>query len=438
MDLFLNAARKSADYTKLVKYLCADNNLPALVTGVSHIHKAHFISALVREKIKLPVLVIAESEGEAQKLCLDINMMSGENTALLYPAKELMLGSVEAASREYEHKRIFALSAMSDGTCGAVICSAEAAAQLTIPPEELAARTINISEGDEISQEELVARLNAAGYSRADLIEGAGQYSVRGGIIDVFPPSSVKPFRIELWGDSVDSISEFDTDTQRRTEERENICISPACETLFDSAGELCARIEKMAAKLRGKRAEELKRNFLDDVSKIRSGVTLHSTDKYFPLCYDKEATVFDYAGSVFVCENVTVRESFRSAALQHTEDLKILFDEGKVCKGNERFMLTKSELYGALDSRTAVYFDAFMRGGGLELGTMINVQSAVQTSPWSGEYKLLEEELGSFLGRGYSCVVFAGTDKGAHTLASDLIDVGCGAGYCAATSAPV
>lgn len=438
MDFFLNAARQNADYLKLAKYLETDTPLPALVTGVSHIHKAHFITALLREKIQLPVLVIAESEGEAQKLCLDINMMTGENTALLYPAKELVLGGVEAASREYEHKRIFALSAMADGTCGAVICSAEAAAQLTIPPDELERRTVNISEGDEISQDEIVARLTAAGFVRTDLIEGAGQFSVRGGIIDVFPPSSIKPFRIELWGDSVDSISEFDPDTQRRTEGRETICISPACETLFDSDAELCARIERMVSKIRGKRAEELRRGFMDDVEKLRGGVSLHSTDRYFPLCYDSEATVFDYAKSVFVCENVTVRESYRATALQHVEDLKILSDDGRVCKGNERFMLTKSELYSALDGRTRVYFDSFMRGGGMELGTVINVRAAVQTSPWSGEYKLLEEEMSGYLSRGFSCLVFAGTDKGAHTLASDLIDDGFSAVYSAEPSTPV
>ncbi|MBQ9948422.1 MAG: transcription-repair coupling factor, partial [Oscillospiraceae bacterium] len=228
MEFFLKAAEQNTEYNRLCKYIDEHNPLPALVTGLSHIHKSHFIAALLSKAELLPVLVIAESEGEAQKLCLDINTMSGEEKALLYPAKEMALGNYEAASREYEHKRIFALNAMLSGKCSAVICSPEAAGQLTIPPDELEKRNISLEEGQDIPQDELVQRFLSAGYSRADLIEGAGQFSVRGGIIDVFPPSSSTPYRIELWGDTIDSIAEFDLDTQRRTESHDSVCISPA------------------------------------------------------------------------------------------------------------------------------------------------------------------------------------------------------------------
>ncbi|MGN1120511.1 MAG: transcription-repair coupling factor [Oscillospiraceae bacterium] len=436
MDFFVKAAQKNADYLRLQKYLSTNNPLPALVTGVSHIHKAHFISALLEGCAK-SVLVLAESEGEAQKLCTDINSMCGRQAALLYPAKELALGGFDAASREYEHKRIFALSAMLSGSCEAVVCSAEAAAQLTIPPEELQARTLTLSEGDEITIEAIAAKLTAAGYSRTDMIEGAGQFSVRGGIVDVFPPSCENPCRIELWGDSVDSISLFDTDTQRRTEALPEVRISPAAETLFDSPEVLCERIEGLVKTLRGKKAEALRGSFLDDVQKIRSGIALHNTDRYFPLCYSLESTVFDYARTVIVCENTQTRESFRGAALQHVEDLRVLTDENRLCKGLERFMLTKNELNDLLNRRARIYFDTFLRGAGLELGTIINVASAVQTSPWSGEYKLLEEELANYLERGFACLIFAGTDKGAKNLADDLCDDGFSAVYTADPKAP-
>lgn len=435
MNFFVNAARQNPDFVRLQNYLGESKNvlpgarvLPALVTGVSHIHKAHFIAALVDSDT--PALVIAESEGEAQKLCLDINMMLGENAALLYPEKEFVLADAEAASREYEHKRIFALNALLNKSCRAVICSASAAAQLTIPPEELKKRTVTLSGEDEVSLDDLVSRLIAAGYSRADMIEGAGQFSVRGGIVDVFPPSSAAPYRIELWGDSIDNMAEFDIETQRRTNSLDKLSVSPARETLFNSNEELCERIEALSKKLRGKKAEDIKSRLGEDMKKLRGGMELHSTDRFFPLCYDEEATVFDYAEQVFVCENTTVRESFRGAALQHAEDLKILVDEARICKGLDRFMLTKAELYSLLESRTRVYFDSFVRGGGLELGTIINVHGAVQTGTWSGEYKVLEDELKNFLDKKMCCFIFAGTEKGAKNLAQDLINDGFNAEY--------
>lgn len=438
MNFFIKAAEKNREYQQLRGYLNQHNPLPALVTGLSHIHKAHFIAALLSDEQLAPVLVIAESEGEAQRLCLDINAMCGEQKALLYPARELALGNYEAASREYEHKRIYALNAMLNGACGCVICSPEAAGQLTIPPEQLQKRTVSLTAGQELPQEQLVQRLISAGYSRCDMIEGAGQFSVRGGIVDVFPPSAETPYRIELWGDTIDSISEFDTETQRRTANHEDIRISPAAEALFDSSESLCEKIEAIMKKLRGKYADSAREMLAADAAKLRGGIELHSTDKYFPLCYEEEATVFDYANAVFICENSSVREGYRGIALQHTEDLKILLEEGHICKGLDRFMLTKNELYAELESRAAVYFDTFIRGGGIKLGVIIDVQGAIQTSPWSGEYKLLQDELRSYLPRGFCCVVFGGTEKGAKTLADDLADDGFDAVFSAAPDEPL
>lgn len=428
MNFFINAARQNPDFVRLQKYLESNNSLPALVTGVSHIHKAHFTAALLCEG--KPALVIAESEGEAQKLVNDINMLLGEDAVLLYPEKDLMLNDSGAASREYEHKRIFALNALRHGSCKGVVCSAAAAAQFTIPKSELEKRTVTLSAEGEISIEALVERLNAAGYSRADMVEGAGQYSVRGGIVDIFSPGSAAPYRVELWGDSIDSLCEFDPESQRRTRSLESIEITPAAETLFDSKEVLCEKIEGLLKKIRSKKSDALRERLSEDIKKLRGGLELFSMDRFFSLCYDEESTVFDYIDRVFVCENTSVRESFRGASLQHAEDLKILTDDGKICKGLDRFQMTKAELYSALDNKTKVYFDSFVRGGGLRLGTMINVDQAVQNAPWSGEYKLLEDELRGILGKGQCCFIFAGTEKGAVNLAQDLKEDGFNADY--------
>lgn len=438
MDLFYNAAGLIPEFQRLSKYLDEKQKLPALVTGVSHIHKAHFIGALLRKEALRPVLTIAENEAEAQRLCTDINSMYGAGTALLYPAKELLLGDYEAASREYEHKRIFALSAMLNGECSTVICSPEAAAQLTIPPDVLKARTITLSQDMDIPLDDLTAGLIAAGYSRCDLIEGPGQFSVRGGIVDIFPPSSAAPCRLELWGDTIDSLTYFDLETQRRTEPIESIRISPAAEVLFTSSEELCGRIEALAKKLRGRNAAEMRERLEQDCQKLRGGISLSTVDRFFPLCYDKEATIFDYANALFVCENTLVRENYRAIAAQHAEDLRIQTEEKRICRGLDRFMLTKNELYSEIDERVCAYFDTFIRGRDMQLGLLLDLQGAIQTSPWSGELAVLQTELQNYLDMGFSCVIFSGTEKGAHTLASDLQDEGFKADLAADPEKPV
>lgn len=430
MNFFINAARQNKDFSRLEKYLNGNNPLPALVTGVSAIHKAHFISALLSEKRAQKTVVVMKNESDAVKLCADINMLLGENAALLCPEKEMILADAEAASREYEHKRINSLLALLEGKCKAVVCSAAAAVQLTIPPEELKNHTLVISQGDEIDKDELVKKLLASGYSRAEQVDGNGQFSVRGGIVDVFSPSGAAPFRMEFFGDEIDSLGEFDLETQRRTKALDKIEISPARETLFENSEVLCERIEALSKKLRGKSAERVRERLEKDVRKIKDGGFPSSIDRYFPLCYNTEVTVFDYAQSVFVCENTAVRESIRAASLQHSEDLKILLDEAKICKGIDRFMLARNEAYELLKAKANVYFESFLSGGGLSLGISVNVGDAVQTSPWSGEYKILEDETRGLLEKNYCCFIFAGTKKGAQNLADDLKDDGINAEF--------
>ena len=429
MNFFINAAKQNKDFSRLEKYLEGNNPLPALVTGVSAIHKAHFIAGLLSENAKKTVVVM-KNESDAVKLCADINMLLGENAALLCPEKEMILADAEASSREYEHKRINSLSSLINGGCRAVVCSAAAAIQLTIPPEELKNHTFKIARGDEIDKDELIARLIAAGYSRASQIDGNGQFSVRGGIVDVFPPSSSAPFRMEFFGDEIDSLGVFDLETQRRTDSLEKIEISPARETLFESDEILCEKIEKLSKKLRGKNVDKIRERLEKDIQRVRDGGCPSNPDRYFPLCYDKEATVFDYAENVFICDNTAVREGIRAAALQHTEDLKILLDEAKICKGLDRYMLTRNEAYELIAKKTRVYFEAFLSGGGLELGTAINISDAVQTAPWSGEYKILEDEMCGLLEKNYCCFIFAGTKKGAQNLAEDLKEDGFNAEF--------
>lgn len=429
MNFFVNAALKNPYFPKLLTYLDSNNSLPAMVTGVSHICKAHFLAALIaRLPADEPALIIAESEGEAQKLCSDINMMLGCNSVSLYPEKEMIFA--DASSREYEQKRIFALSNLQNRVCRAVICSPIAAGQFTIPPEELKKRTITLTPETEMPLEELISRLIAAGYSRSDMIEGAGQFSVRGGIVDIFPPSSSVPCRAEFFGDEIDSLSEFDLESQRRTNSLTRLAISPARETLFDNNEMLCQKLESVAKNLRGKSSEIARQAILNEIDAIRGGATPQAIDRFFPLCYETQATVFDYAKSVFVCENTSTREAFRGAFLQHIEYLKILVDEGKICKGPDKFMQTKSEFYAILNNRTRVYFDNFIRGGGLELGTIINVTGAVQNAMWSGEYKVLLQDLEHILAKNGCAFIFAGTEKGAKNLAADLAAEGINAEF--------
>ena len=150
MELLKNMADTLTEYKKSVDHILSDKPVPLLVTGLSHIHKAHFLASLSYEKIPSPILVITESEASAAKLTEDINTMCGDMSAYQFPASDLTLTDTEAQSQEYEHRRIETLSAALSGKAKLIISSSEAAVQLTVPKDVLKKHTVTLKAGDEI------------------------------------------------------------------------------------------------------------------------------------------------------------------------------------------------------------------------------------------------------------------------------------------------
>ena len=423
MNFFLSVAGQIPEYRNLARHIKAgvSDLLPVLVTGLSHVHKAHFLAALsLEEGVGFPILALAETESEAMRLCEDINTFTGaSDTASVYPAKDLNLSGFETGSREYEHRRLNVLSNILSGKIKIVLATPEAAGQFTIPPETLLERTVTIKQGGEMSLGVLAEKLTDMGFSRCDMIEGVSQFSVRGDIFDVFPPNSELPIRIEFWGDAADNISFFDRETQRRVETIPEISIAPSLEILYNNA-ELAERIGLML-----KRSRVLdKSGFLDDKERLENGAAPKNPDKYLPFVYEKCHSLFDYAQNCIILENVNCAESYRAASLRHEEDLKLLFESGSLCRGLDKYMLSRVEFKEVSLGKTRAYFDTFMRGGDLRLSEVLSVRGT-QLSSWSGEYKTLCSELGDYISKGFAVSVFAGTEKSARLLAQDLKDDG-------------
>ncbi len=426
MDYFLNTARQLPEYRAAANH---KGGLPLLLTGLSHIHKAHFLAALSEEEsFTPPLLVLCDTEGECARLCADINAMTGKDTASVFPAKDLMLAEVDSASREYVQKRLGVLYRMCSGSCAVACATPEAAVQLTVPEKTLKSRTITVKAGDTLELSALARQLTAIGYSRCDQIENVSQFSVRGAIFDVYPVNFPAPVRIEMWDDTVDSVSVFDLETQRRVDTIKKIAIAPAAEMLFDSTEAFAEKLTAFSAGIRGKKAPAVRQRIEEDLEKLRGGA-VPDGDRYFPLYFDQETTVLDYAREIIVCENTACNETLKSALAQHSEDLKMLFEDGVLCKGLDRYLLTKTEYAAQTEPKIRAYFDNFMRGHELRLSQLLNV-SAGQVAPWSGEYRYLLDELKSYMQGGYSVIVLAGTQKGAKVLAEDLRADGIPADY--------
>ena len=426
MKLYSTVASRLEAFTQMIGDL-RSRRVPALCVGLSAIHKAHFLYAAAVE-LEEPVLVITQDETSAARLVMDINSMAdtGE-VALLFPYRDFSYRQVEGVSTEYEQTRLSVLSRLAAGEASIVVASMQAAMTRTIPKEVLLANTFSLSPGDAVSMEELAEKLSRSGYVRRPQVDGISQFSIRGGILDLYPPKEPAPVRIEFWGDEIDTMSYFELDSQRRTDTVQRIDVSPANEVVF-SEGELSTKLSEFCEKLGNRKNFAAAKAVLEkDLEQLDAGVELASEDKYFPLAYDTFATLFDYfdKAPLFISERTEAREGARGLFWQYSEDLKILFDEGQLCKGLDSYLLSPEQAEAKMEAHRVILLDTFARtGSGEGIKDIINL-SPLQSSGWNGDLKLLQSDLIPLLEEGYCCVVLAGTAKAASTLANDLARMG-------------
>ena len=416
MKLINEVLKKDPDYLSLLNE-AERGRLPIVCTGLSLIHKA-IIAAALRGHMKKRVVLITHDEATAAELCGDINALGLK--CLNFPARDLCIGDLSGYSKEYEHKRIDTLSAVADGAFDLLTISLDAAVQYTVKPEVLKGSRFTLKVGDSADTSELAERLINAGYTRSQLCEGSGQFSVRGGIFDLFPVNSEKPCRIEFWGDEIDSISYFDPETQRREENADEIEISPAAEVMFDPL--------KLVAKLKTEipnPALTLKQRDIlaKDAELLENGVKI-PPDRYIPLL-DTMGTVFEYFGDslLMLSESGNMAERFKSMEIQLSADTENYLEEGYLFSKTSKLQLDKTEFFGF--AVNGIIAENFPRGSyEIKPKSVINFNYKRSTA-WGGDIEVLLEDISYMRDIRGNVVILAGEQRAAQVLNAELCERG-------------
>ena len=249
MDKLLTFLKNIPEYQLLLKSI--DRREAAAVTGLGQINRSHLIAGL-RQEFQRPIVVICQDDMTAKRLQQELAAFLGE-TAPVLPSRELTLYDTAVVSRAWEQKRLKQLNDLASGRTGLQIMTWESLSQRTIPPTELNRAAFTLEVGQEYPLEELTEKLTHAGYTRCGMVEGPGQFALRGGIVDIYSPAEERPFRAEFFGDELDTMGYFDPDTQRRTDNTDSVVILPVGETqprLHPEGIEgLCADLKKLISR---------------------------------------------------------------------------------------------------------------------------------------------------------------------------------------------
>ena len=429
MDVLLHAVRELPEYQTLAVQLAKGGAVG--VSGAAQLCATHLAASLLRDVDGAAVLVCRD-ETAAIRLAGELKSFLGEEYPIL-PRRELTLYDASAVSRGWEHRRLRLLYALACGELPCLIAPVGALRQRTIPPETLRRAAIRLKAGAFCPPEELLKKLSAAGYRRTDLVEGAGQFALRGGILDIFSPADDLPVRVEFFGDEIDCMGRFDPATQRRTENLDETVVLPAAETqpglhpngvdglLADMAG-LIAR-QKRRKKPNGKLIETIEA----DMERLRSGLSLPTADRYMALIYPSFACAADYLAkdaAAYLMEHGAVARAAKGETDDLALELESCLKAGLVDGETADFLRPYDALCGGFTGPVA-YLDAFLSASYPESRPPKELLSIAckQLPSYGGNLDSAAEDIRHYRAAGFGTLVLCGGRRRAEILQTALSD---------------
>ncbi len=318
MNIFIKDLLQNKKFKELLQQI-NNKTSPIAISGLVDVEKIHTLVTIYKQTNK-PICLVTYNEIQAKKLCQDIKSF-GEK-AWYFPKREIAAYDYVAESKDLPYERIAVLNQMilakKENRPIIVVTTIEAIMQNMISKDELYQDMVDFKVGKSYSLEKLKTTLVDLGYERNELVENKGQFSIRGGILDVGLSETIG-VRIEFWGDEVDSIRYFKLSSQRSTDMLKEITIFPAHELLVNN-------LEKAVCKIQEKYPEEK-----EDIELIKSGNFASKIDKYFNQFYENQSNFLDYLSSEYlllVDENSKVKQRQENIILENNNLIDSLIEK--------------------------------------------------------------------------------------------------------------
>jgi transcription-repair coupling factor (superfamily II helicase) len=401
-----------------------------LVAGLSGSARTVFLAAIY-ENTNRSVLVVTHNLLQAQKLYDDLVALIGEQAVYLYPANELIAAELSISSPELKAQRIEALNHLASNKRGIVIAPT-AGFKKILPPKDLWMRfQISFSVGEEIDVETVLNQFVNMGYVRSDLVSAPGEFSVRGGIIDIYPLTAVDPYRIELFDTEVDSIRSFSLEDQRSKDKLTKVMIGPATENLLESSqvavliSELEAGLARSLKKLKDEKAKnQLIQNIGHELEQLKNGQKPDQLFKYLSIAYGQPQSLLDYLntdGFVFIDEISRVQEMNESLNKEEAEWYTSLLGEGQIIHDLQLSHHLPDLLHQS--ARPIVYSSLFLRHvPSTNPQNIINI-SCKPMQNFHGQMNVLKAEMERWKKGNYTVILLGPDEERTHKLERVLED---------------
>ena len=462
MNILTDAVRLDGEYTHLSDAVrraltptSADTPakpMPLLVNGLCEGAQDAFAVSLINDYKSFgriagensgfrTALIFCSEEKECLRL-VQIFEVFGLRAAF-WPVRDLTLYNI-TASHEYEYERLRVLFGLVNGNYDVVLTTPDAALGYTIPGKKLAKHRNELDISVPVDPDKLACELVDAGYVRMEMVDGAGQFAIRGGIIDIYPPCGLYtdpdgktkcgayPIRLELFGDEIDRMGIFGLESQRFETNITNIVFSPARELIIgkNEQKKLC---DVITAHLRNAKNAEAAAEIALELGAVKaayeSGTPINFADKYISLIYPEHVCLLDYfkdnSPLVMVFATNSVNDRLKTAEWHLNQSITDLLELGTLAPKYAEYSKPAAEFEHFCDNNMTIHVDSMTYGmSGKRLGGMFGFRTR-QLVSHSENFDLLCEDLTAYIKQNYRVTVIAENETAAENLRAMLQNAG-------------
>ena len=420
------------EYDNLVQALKSGKG-PLQVTGTLDSQKVHLMYELGEASAFSWKLVVTYDDTRAKEIYDDLRSFTSR--VWLYPAKDLLFYSADIHGNLMARQRIAVLRRLMEDREGVVVTTMDGLMDHLLPLKYLREQSITVESGQVIDLDAWKERLIAMGYERVAQVDGMGQFSIRGGIVDIFPLTEEVPVRIELWDDEVDSIRTFDLESQRSVEQLENITIYPAAEVVL-SADQLAAGIRRLEKEektyekaLREQHKPEEAHRIHTIIGELRSGLDegwrIGGLDAYIRYFCPDTVSFLEYfpqgESVIFLDEPARLKEKGETVELEFRESMVHRLEKGYLLPGQTELLYPAAEILARMQKPYAVMLTGLdQKLPGMKVNQKFSID-VKNVNSYQNSFEILIKDLTRWKKEGYRVILLSASRTRASRLASDL-----------------
>ena len=420
------------EYDNLVQALKSGKG-PLQVTGTLDSQKVHLMYELGEASAFAWKLVVTYDDTRAKEIYDDFRSFTSQ--VWLYPAKDLLFYSADIHGNLMARQRIAVLRRLMEDREGVVVTTMDGLMDHLLPLKYLREQSITVESGQVIDLDSWKERLVAMGYERMAQVDGMGQFSIRGGIVDIFPLTEEVPVRIELWDDEVDSIRTFDLESQRSVEQLESITIYPAAEVVL-SGDQLAAGIRRLEKEektyekaLREQHKPEEAHRIHTIIEELRNGLDegwrIGGLDAYIRYFCPDTVSFLEYfpqgESVIYLDEPARLKEKGETVELEFRESMVHRLEKGYLLPGQTGLLYPAAEVLARMQKPFAVMLTGLdQKLPGMKVNQKFSID-VKNVNSYQNSFEILIKDLTRWKKEGYRVILLSPSRTRASRLASDL-----------------